>query len=67
MARKCDKSKKVGTSKLPPEGVITEEMLDVEVEVPEQVNDNTLNDNPGHPEEVAGNMVVTTNVVVDPP
>ncbi|KAL3613259.1 hypothetical protein CASFOL_042882 [Castilleja foliolosa] len=51
MARKGDKRKKVGTSKLPPDGVITEEMLDVEVEVPEQVNDNTLNDNPGQPEE----------------
>ncbi|KAL3625600.1 hypothetical protein CASFOL_030545 [Castilleja foliolosa] len=57
MARKGDKRKKAGKSKLPAEGVITEEMLDVEVGEPEKVSDNTLNDNPSKPGEVTEEML----------
>ncbi|KAL3627038.1 hypothetical protein CASFOL_028401 [Castilleja foliolosa] len=42
MARKGDKRKKAGKSKIPDEGVITEEMLDVEVEEPEQETEEML-------------------------
>ncbi|KAL3633267.1 hypothetical protein CASFOL_022794 [Castilleja foliolosa] len=57
MARKGDKRKKAGKSKIPDEGVITEEMLDVEVEEPEQVSDNTLIDNTTKHGEVTEEML----------
>ncbi|KAL3624720.1 hypothetical protein CASFOL_031388 [Castilleja foliolosa] len=57
MARKGDKRKKVGKLNVPTEGVITGEVLAEEVEVPEQVNDNTLSDIPGKTREVTEELV----------
>ncbi|KAL3613680.1 hypothetical protein CASFOL_041754 [Castilleja foliolosa] len=58
MARKGDKRKKPGKSKIPDEGVITEEMLDVEVEEPEQVTEELMPDNSKTCPEVSGDVVV---------
>ncbi|KAL3633982.1 hypothetical protein CASFOL_021036 [Castilleja foliolosa] len=53
-----DKRKKPGKSKIPDEGVITEEMLDVEVEEPEQVTEELMPDNSKTCPEVSGDVVV---------
>ncbi|KAL3622064.1 hypothetical protein CASFOL_034260 [Castilleja foliolosa] len=58
MARKGDKRKKAGKSKIADEGVITEEMLDVEVGEPEQVTEELVPDNSKTCHEVSGDVVV---------
>ncbi|KAL3644474.1 hypothetical protein CASFOL_009654 [Castilleja foliolosa] len=58
MARIGDKRRKVRRPNLPTEGVITEEMLDGEVEVPDQVTEELVTDNSNTCTKLTGNMVV---------